>query len=499
MRADTSVSQSGRAVFARLERARRSGPLTPLRLSRVFFAVFATVVSGLALAATALRPAERIQPWPENPSYWQYKGKPVLLVGGSDDDNLFQWPAEDLRKHLDQMQSIGANYVRNTMSDRNDKGFEIYPFLKLPNGKYDLEQWNPQYWERFERFLSWTAERDIIVQIELWDRFDFSRNHWPPHPFHPDNNVNFSFEESGFDAEYAEHPGRNRQPFFFTAPSQRNNTVVLKYQQQFIDKLLSYSLKFGHVLYCIDNETSGEAAWGRYWAERVKAKAAEQGVRAYVTEMWDAWNIQAEEHRQTFDRPELYDFVDVSQNNHNSGQKHADNALWIRQYVAARPRPINTVKTYGADGNTFGHTDRDGIERVLRHVVAGFASARFHRPPSGLGLNAKAQSVIQAVRRVEALVPLWDLSPQPELLSGREENEAYVAAKRADAYVVYFPQGGAVGLHAGPGRYDVHWIGLGTNGPGGAIEVGGAAPTALEAPGADHWLAVLLKRGPAQN
>ena len=44
-----------------------------------------------------------IQPWKENPSYWQYQGKPLMLLGASDDDNLFQWPAGRLVEHLDSM------------------------------------------------------------------------------------------------------------------------------------------------------------------------------------------------------------------------------------------------------------------------------------------------------------------------------------------------------------------------------------------------------------
>ena len=31
-----------------------------------------------------------IRPWTENPYYWQYKGEPVLLLGATDNDNLFQ-------------------------------------------------------------------------------------------------------------------------------------------------------------------------------------------------------------------------------------------------------------------------------------------------------------------------------------------------------------------------------------------------------------------------
>ena len=75
----------------------------------------------------------RIQPWSENPWFWQFKGEPIMLLGASSDDNLFQWPTEMLVPHLDSMKEVGANYVRNTMSDRQDKSFELYPFLHLIN------------------------------------------------------------------------------------------------------------------------------------------------------------------------------------------------------------------------------------------------------------------------------------------------------------------------------------------------------------------------------
>lgn len=243
------------------------------------------VSTALAFAAEH---SDRIRPYEKNPSYWQFTGQPVLLVGGSKDDNLFQIP--DLKAHLDEMKAVGANYIRNTMSDRNDLGFEVYPFKKLPDGKYDLEQWNEEYWKRFENLLKWTAEHNIIVQIEVWDRFDCSTKNWPPHPYHPRNNVNYTAEQSGLAAEYPDHAGQNKQPFFFTTPKQRNNTVVLKYQQRFVDKLLSYSLQHDHVLYCIDNETSGEEAWGASWAEYIKQRARAAGRQVCVTEMWDDWN-----------------------------------------------------------------------------------------------------------------------------------------------------------------------------------------------------------------
>jgi len=90
-----------------------------------------------------------IRPWSENPSYWEYNGQPVLLLGATDNDNLFQ--NNNLKTHLDSLAEIGGNYVRNTMSDR-DEG-DLKAFYLNEEGKYDLGKWNSAYWEKFENLL----------------------------------------------------------------------------------------------------------------------------------------------------------------------------------------------------------------------------------------------------------------------------------------------------------------------------------------------------------
>ena len=454
-----------------------------------------TIVTLFTNIATA---DDALQPWKDNAWYWSFHGKPVLLLGGSDDDNLFQWPVEKLLPQLDRLADAGGNVIRNTMSDRKDKGFELYPFKQLDNGKYDLNQWNDEYWARFERMLSETVKRNIIVQIEIWDRFDYvdqnGPDRWQIHPYNPRNNVNYTYDESGFAKRYPDHPGANKQPFFFTTPKQRNNAVVLKYQQRFVNKLLDHSLKFRHVLYCMDNETNGEEEWGHYWAQFVKQRAAKENTVVYVTEMWDDWNLAAERHKRTFDHPELYDFVDVSQNNHNKGQKHWDNFLHVRNYLAGHPRPMNTTKTYGATGNKFGHSDQDAIERFWRHLLAGAASIRFHRPDSGLGLNDKAVACIKAARKLEALIPLWSVEPAAELLSDREANEAYVAAEKGGSCAVYFPAGGEIKLNltATKGQLTVHWININTGESSARENITGGDSVKLSAPNSENWVAAIV-------
>lgn len=436
--------------------------------------------------------SDRIRPWPENPRYWQYEGEPVLLLGGSKDDSLFQIP--ELEEHLDEMAAAGANYIRNTMSDRPDHEFEVYPFKRLENGKYDLDEWNPEYWRRFAELLRLSRERDIIVQIEVWDRFDYSRKNWETHPYNPKNNVNYSFEESGFKEEYPAHPGSNEQPFFFTTPAQRDNEVVFHYQRRFMDEMLKHSLPYPNVLYCMDNETSGEEAWGTFWAEHIRKRAKAAGVEVCLTEMWDEWNLKAPQHRRTLDHPERYDFIDVSQNNHQKGQKHWNNFQWVRDYIEERPRPINTVKTYGADTGRYG-TTRDGIERWWRHLIGGAAAVRFHRPDSGIGFSEKAEAAVKAARKLESVVKLWEAVPANELLRERAENEAYLAAKPGAAYALYFPDGGAVelDLREAGGSFEIRWIDIESGDWGPREKIQGGRWVELKAPEKGHWAAGVVR------
>ncbi len=92
-----------------------------------------------------MKDQDRIQPYSSNRFYWQYKGQPVLLLGGSKTDHIFL--AEGLKEHLDEMAAVGANYVRNTMSQR--EGVDLKPLQRLSDGRFDLNQCNDEYWQRF--------------------------------------------------------------------------------------------------------------------------------------------------------------------------------------------------------------------------------------------------------------------------------------------------------------------------------------------------------------
>ena len=218
-----------------------------------------SIIACLLAIASSILPAradDRIRPYEANAFYWQYRGEPILLIGASDYHNIFQRP--DLVEHLDLMQSIGGNYVRNTMASREIKPGhnDRWPYRIVRRtddpliNVYDLNQWDDEYWRRFSRMLEETAARGIIVEVELWERHDCYRTRdqagWLRHPYNPDNNVNYTAEESGLPTgEWTTDPGH---PLFATVPRLQNNTLVLRYQEAFIDKVLSCTLPYDHVL-----------------------------------------------------------------------------------------------------------------------------------------------------------------------------------------------------------------------------------------------------------
>ena len=153
----------------------------------------------------------------------------------------------------------------------------------------------------------------------------------------------------------------------------------------------------------------------------------------------------------------------------------------------------------------------DGVERFWRNLLGGSASVRFHRQPAGNGLNERARACIQAARVLENEIKLWDVEPHMELLSERQPNEAFLAAKPGEQYALYFTNGGSVGLdlRGHPGVYELTWISI-TEGrtvqdivrpipdPAGKYKenepLEGGAMATVAAPYQNGWVAVIRKK-----
>lgn len=476
-----------------------------LHLKTGFLAVLAMSVLAAACASVEKSDEDAVRPYTNNAYYWQYKGEPILLLGGSWQDNLFNHPV-GLERQLDLLLEKGGNYVRNTMSHRNTDN--VFAYAQI-DGQYDLDQFNEEYWNRFRDFLKMAHERDIIVQIEVFDPWDLFEDHeaqggWSKNPFNPANNLTYTASESGFptEADYAPGGSPSDHKFYYTVPNLENNELVLGYQQAFVDQLLSISLEYPNVIYSIQNETGEELAFGDYWADYIHRAANDAGKTAYVTDMRREADLTSPDHYHTYDNSERFNFLDVSQNNWMTGQHHYDQIVFVRDYVSEEPRPINNVKIYNR------HGDDESVARFFRIIFAGGASARFHRPAFrddydaqeistewGLGLGSLSQATIRNGRMLANAFDVFVSHPANDLLSDRDENEAYALAHPGQEYAVYFPEGGSVALDLSDasGQLQFHWLDVSNGAWMDAETVQGGGDLALQTPDSGHWVVVIKK------
>ena len=413
--------------------------------------VAAVLIGWSVTVAACAADEDRIRPWKANPFYWQYKGQPVLLLGGSWQDNLFNHPSY-FEEHLDKLVSVGGNYLRNTMSSRN--AGNVWAFARNADGLYDLERWNDEYWTRLDRFLRLTEERDIIVQIEIWDPWDYFEDHqsqggWSHQPFNPDNNVTYTAAESGLPTTVTQPPRGTPgdHPFFRTLPGLDDWPLVLGYQTAFVDKLLSITFAYDHVLYCMHNEIGEELEWSDFWVRYVRGRAREAGKRIETADMRRSGDITMPDHRHLIDRPDLYTFLEISQNNVQQGQLHWNRIQEVRALAADHPRPMNNTKIYAFKG-TGGSTE--SVRRFWRNILGGCASARFHRPHpvedperryefqeglAGIGLSPLAQGHLSSMRTLMEALGWPALEPDLGFVELVAQEPRYVRTE--NTHVVY--------------------------------------------------------------
>ena len=485
--------------------------------------------------------ATPIKPHSKNPSYWEHHGKPIVLIGGSDRDNVFQWALDGtkLTDHLDLLVACGGNYIRCTMSSREytPEGYRWdllpYPFAKIGD-KYDLEQWDDDYWNKLRAFLRETKKRGIIVQLEIWDRWNESgdsrqaRFGWYWSPWNPNNNVMYDWSDSPLLK-------RGRTSFYnaFHMAAAEKDPVLLPLQQRFVEKILNEIIDNGndHVLFQVDNESGigdGTLEPDPYWARFVRRYAKSKGAcdifvcssrRFHWPTPYEATTFQ------DWDNPEVrvpllnaaFNFSDISQNNGASGQTQYDNILWYRSRVLAHgARPINNVKCYHFNwpiGGSFGRdrtspTDAEAGAKFWRAVFAGSAGIRFHRHtptrPAGLregfGLAFEGQRHLRSMREFLDAVHIFRMNPRNDLLSQRVTNEAYCLAEPGQQYAIFFTGDGdgRVGIElAASGRsFELRWLDIATSCWGQRATVSSRGDYMLRAPSSVHWVAVLTASNP---
>lgn len=496
---------------------------------------FLGLVMGLVIACTCSSAGARIT---IDGRYWNYDGQRVLLLGGwnhghnpfidhdtdNDKDNKGVSTPKQIKDAMDALAAAGGNCLRCVLDPGMAAGIQGFDFCAKSGAKYDLNTMTGPFWSRIEMFMTEAERRNIIVQIEIWDRFDLidgSWGSWPVSPWNPKNNVNYTTASSGLAVSYRSYKGH---PFLQGVPGhpsyesalgarKQKYDLVRRYQNAFVDRLLSITLDYPNVLYCMNNETHEDPAWGQYWMDFIKGKAKAHGKRVLTTDMFDDV-FKAEDSRvlnSQLRARDKYDYVDASQaNSRHADEAHWNKVKWIAQTArnADPPCLLHMTKIYGNDlaldgkpWSRFKPGDSDNaIEEWWRNLLVGVAGVRFHRPTSGIGLYAVAKNCMRATRKVETKVKFWDVEPRLDLLTERQPDEAYLAADPGHAYILYFTKNsdGSVALKLGSypdTRFELQWVNVNTGAWGPKTSLSGGSTITIDRPdGSAHWVACVRRR-----
>ena len=147
---------------------------------------------------------------PENSRYLLYKGKPLVLITATEHYGAVINRNFDYVRYLEDAADKKATLSRCFLLFRELEGVPlnphspckptpgeyVAPFLRTGPGyatdgflKFDLDQWDAEYFERLHGFLVEAARRDVIVELTLFSN-TYSDRVWNLNPLNAKNNVN---------------------------------------------------------------------------------------------------------------------------------------------------------------------------------------------------------------------------------------------------------------------------------------------------------------------
>jgi hypothetical protein len=148
---------------------------------------------------------------PDNPHYFQWRGRPTVLITSAEHYGAVMNLDFDYRRYLDTLAADGLNYTRvfsgayvepqgafkiarNTLAPAF--GRFVAPWSRssepgYPNGgnKFDLTRWDAAYFARLKDFIAYAAVKGIVVEVTLFCPM-YEELQWKLSPMNGANNIN---------------------------------------------------------------------------------------------------------------------------------------------------------------------------------------------------------------------------------------------------------------------------------------------------------------------
>jgi hypothetical protein len=195
---------------------------------------------------------------PANPKYLLFRGKPLVLVSASEHYGSVINRSFDYEKYLTDAAAHKMTMTRTFLlyrelqSARNpsspckpESPDYISPYPRKGPAKaldgepvYDLDQWNPEYFERLHHFLDAASKRGIVVELTIFSNA-YSPDTWALNPLRAENNL--------------QHVGAVDWQEYITLKDKE----LVRRQIAFARKIIEETSGYDNVYYEICNEPGG--------------------------------------------------------------------------------------------------------------------------------------------------------------------------------------------------------------------------------------------------
>ena len=223
------------------------------------FVALALALCSIPFSVRSQQNAEPSRLDPKNPHYFLFHDRPIALVTSGEHYGSVLNPDFNFHKYLDTLQADGLNYTRlfgGSYVEVPSQSFGIKRNTLAPPGnrlllpwargtepgyvgggnKFDLEKWDPAYFERLHDFLGEADRHGVVVEISLFSS-QYGDVQWAVSPFNGANNVNHT--TAVLDLKTV---------------NTLENGNVLALQERYVRKVVREANAFPNVIFEIQNE-----------------------------------------------------------------------------------------------------------------------------------------------------------------------------------------------------------------------------------------------------